>query len=47
MTVIHAEEVADIPLHASSLRVRPSQEGMQRALLFPYEARFGFENSMS
>lgn len=28
---------------ASELRVRPSQEGMQRALLFPYEARFGFE----
>lgn len=28
---------------ASRLRVRPSQEGMQRALLFPYEARFGFE----
>jgi transcriptional regulator with XRE-family HTH domain len=28
---------------ANSLRVRPSQEGMQRALLFPYEARFGFE----
>jgi transcriptional regulator with XRE-family HTH domain len=28
---------------ASSLRVRPSQEGMQRALLFPYETRFGFE----
>lgn len=27
----------------SELRVRPSQEGMQRALLFPYEARFGFE----
>lgn len=28
---------------AAELRVRPSQEGMQRALLFPYEARFGFE----
>ena len=28
---------------ASELRVRPSQEGMQRALLFPYDARFGFE----
>jgi transcriptional regulator with XRE-family HTH domain len=28
---------------AADLRVRPSQEGMQRALLFPYEARFGFE----
>jgi len=28
---------------ATELRVRPSQEGMQRALLFPYEARFGFE----
>lgn len=28
---------------ANELRVRPSQEGMQRALLFPYEARFGFE----
>jgi transcriptional regulator with XRE-family HTH domain len=28
---------------AADLRVRPSQEGMQRALIFPYEARFGFE----
>jgi len=28
---------------ANELRVRPSQEGMQRALVFPYEARFGFE----
>lgn len=28
---------------AADLRVRPAQEGMQRALLFPYEARFGFE----
>ncbi len=28
---------------AADLRVRPSPEGMQRALLFPYEARFGFE----
>jgi transcriptional regulator with XRE-family HTH domain len=28
---------------AAELRVRPSAEGMQRALLFPYEARFGFE----
>ena len=28
---------------AAELRVRPSPEGMQRALLFPYEARFGFE----
>jgi transcriptional regulator with XRE-family HTH domain len=28
---------------AADLRVRPSQEGMQRALVFPYEARFGFE----
>lgn len=28
---------------AAELRVRPSQEGMQRALVFPYEARFGFE----
>jgi len=28
---------------ANKLRVRPSQEAMQRALLFPYEARFGFE----
>lgn len=28
---------------AANLRVRPSPEGMQRALLFPYEARFGFE----
>ncbi|MGX1789335.1 helix-turn-helix domain-containing protein [Bosea sp. NPDC055332] len=28
---------------AADLRVRPSPEGMQRALVFPYEARFGFE----
>lgn len=28
---------------AGSLRVHPSQGGMQHALLFPYEARFGFE----
>lgn len=28
---------------ANRLRVRPSEEGMQRALVFPYEARFGFE----
>jgi transcriptional regulator with XRE-family HTH domain len=28
---------------ASELRVRPAQEVMQRALLFPYDARFGFE----
>jgi len=28
---------------AADLRVRPAREGMQRALLFPYEARFGFE----
>ncbi len=28
---------------AGELRVRPSEEGMQRALLFPYESRFGFE----
>ncbi|TDW32946.1 XRE family transcriptional regulator [Rhizobium azibense] len=28
---------------ARRLRVRPSEEGMQRALLFPYETRFGFE----
>lgn len=28
---------------AAELRVRPSQEGMRRALLFPYEPRFGFE----
>jgi len=28
---------------AAELRVRPAQEGMQRALIFPYEARFGFE----
>lgn len=28
---------------AADLRVRPSPEGMERALLFPYEARFGFE----
>lgn len=28
---------------AADLRVRPSPEGMQRALIFPYEARFGFE----
>ena len=28
---------------AADLRVRPSPEGMQRALIFPYEARLGFE----
>jgi XRE family transcriptional regulator, regulator of sulfur utilization len=28
---------------ADSLRIRPSPEGMQRALLFPYDTRFGFE----
>jgi transcriptional regulator with XRE-family HTH domain len=28
---------------ATELRAQPSVEGMQRALLFPYEARFGFE----
>lgn len=32
---------------AAELRVRPSQEGMQRALLFPYEARFGFGSTNS
>lgn len=40
-----ARDESDILLlrDANSLRVRPSEEGMQRALLFPYEARFGFE----
>lgn len=28
---------------AAALRVQPSAEGMRRALIFPYEARFGFE----
>lgn len=38
-------EAGDIVLFrdAGALRVRPSQEGMQRALIFPYEPRFGFE----
>ncbi|MGX5826034.1 helix-turn-helix domain-containing protein [Mesorhizobium sp. 43Arga] len=40
-----AREEGDVLLFrdAANLRVRPAPEGMQRALLFPYEARFGFE----